>query len=89
MEKNLPPCDQFIGDWAAPILADRRQTPLLVDRRLGGAFSVKGLRVVSKMAQHCIKPDAKERPPMRDIVQSLEAIQDLTDFTMQTAMAQQ
>lgn len=89
MEKNLPPNEQFIVDWAAPILADRRQTPLLVDRRLGGAFSVKALRVVSKMAQHCIRPEAKERPPMRDIVQSLEAIQDLTDFTIHAALQQQ
>ncbi|CAI5477932.1 unnamed protein product [Closterium sp. Yama58-4] len=62
--------------WAKPFLADRRRVGEIVDPRLEGRFSHKGALKLA-VAAHCCLQDAKSRPSMADMVQTLTALMEM------------
>ncbi|CAI6004792.1 unnamed protein product [Closterium sp. NIES-64] len=62
--------------WAKPFLADRKRIGEIVDPRLQGRFSHKGALKLA-VAAHCCLQDAKSRPSMADMVQTLTALMEM------------
>ncbi|CAI5476915.1 unnamed protein product [Closterium sp. Yama58-4] len=62
--------------WAKPFLADRKRVGEIVDPRLEGRFSHKGALKLA-VAAHCCLQDAKSRPSMADMVQTLTALMEM------------
>eukprot|EP00897_Mesotaenium_endlicherianum_P006253 jgi/Mesen1/5656/ME000286S04872 len=64
--------------WAKQFLADRRKLHKLVDPRLGKDYPLKAAQKLAVSA-HCCLLDAKSRPSMKDMVQTLKAVQELKE----------
>lgn len=61
-------------DWAKPFLTDSRRVLRIMDTRLGGQYSKKGAQAAAALALQCLNTDPKFRPPMVDVLATLEAL---------------
>ncbi|XP_040993673.1 probable serine/threonine-protein kinase PBL18 [Juglans microcarpa x Juglans regia] len=66
--------DETLVDWAKPFLSDSRRVLRIMDTRLGGQYSKKGAQAAAALALQCLHTDPKNRPPMIDILTSLERL---------------
>ncbi|CAA2933719.1 probable serine/threonine-protein kinase PBL16 isoform X1 [Olea europaea var. sylvestris] len=76
LDKSRPAREQNLTDWAIPLLKEKKKLLNIVDPRLGGDYPVKGVHKAAMLAYHCLNRNPKARPLMRDIVDSLEPLQD-------------
>ncbi|KAL2506669.1 putative receptor-like protein kinase [Abeliophyllum distichum] len=79
LDKLRPAREQNLTDWAVPLLKDKKKLLNIVDPRLGDDYPVKGVHKAAMLAYHCLNRNPKARPLMRDIVDSLEPLQDPFD----------
>eukprot|EP00850_Spirogloea_muscicola_P011352 SM000070S21318 [mRNA] locus=s70:270366:272397:- [translate_table: standard] len=80
MDKNRPPGETNLVEWAKPFFSEKRKLFRLIDPRLEGLFSVRGAQKAFILAHHCLSRDPKSRPMMSDVVETMRPIQDLTDM---------
>eukprot|EP00850_Spirogloea_muscicola_P012359 SM000079S22477 [mRNA] locus=s79:461496:463740:+ [translate_table: standard] len=80
MDKNRPPGETNLVEWAKPFFAEKRKLFRLIDPRLEGLFSVRGAQKAFILAHHCLSRDPKSRPMMSDVVETMRPIQNLTDM---------
>ncbi|CAL4984393.1 unnamed protein product [Urochloa decumbens] len=66
-------------EWARSYLTHRHKIFRLVDNRLDGQYSTRGVRKVAALALQCLALDAEMRPSMDAVVSVLEGIQDSAD----------
>lgn len=66
--------DETLVDWAKPFLSDSRRVLRIMDTRLGGQYSKKGAQAAAALALQCLHIDPKNRPPMIDILTTLERL---------------
>ncbi|KAK7276614.1 hypothetical protein RIF29_17757 [Crotalaria pallida] len=66
--------EETLVDWARPFLSDTRRILRIMDTRLGGQYSKKGVQAAAALALQCLNADPKFRPPMADVVDALEAL---------------
>ena len=64
-----------------PLLREKKKLLSIVDPRLEGEYPVKGVHKAAMLAYHCLNRNPKARPLMRDIVDSLEPLQDHLEQT--------
>uniref|UniRef100_A0A7N0UEK4 Protein kinase domain-containing protein n=1 Tax=Kalanchoe fedtschenkoi TaxID=63787 RepID=A0A7N0UEK4_KALFE len=76
LDKARPLREQNLTDWALPILKEKKKLLNIVDPRLSGDYPVKGVHKAAMLAYHCLNRNPKARPLMRDIVDSLEPLQE-------------
>ncbi|KAJ6325842.1 hypothetical protein OIU78_013018 [Salix suchowensis] len=74
-----PAREQNLTDWAIPLLKEKKKLLNIVDPRLEGDYPVKGVHKAAMLAYHCLNRNPKARPLMRDIVDSLEPLQEPED----------
>lgn len=74
MEKNKPSRDRSLVEWARPILNNNRKLPRILDPRIEGQYSVQAAMEVGNLAYECLSPNPKGRPLMREVVETLEAL---------------
>ncbi|CAI8596334.1 unnamed protein product [Vicia faba] len=67
--------EETLVDWAMPFLSDTRRVLRIMDTRLGGQYSKKGAQAAAALALQCLNSDPKFRPPMVDVVATLEGLQ--------------
>ncbi|KAF3959022.1 hypothetical protein CMV_016119 [Castanea mollissima] len=67
--------EETLVDWAKPFLSDSRRVLRIMDTRLGGQYSKKGVQAAAALALKCLHTDPKNRPPMVDVLASLERLQ--------------
>ena len=79
LDKLRPAREQNLTDWALPLLKEKKKLMTIVDPRLGGEYPVKGFQKAAMLAYHCLNKNPKARPLMRDIVDSLEPLQEVSD----------
>ncbi|KAL0558610.1 hypothetical protein IC582_003187 [Cucumis melo] len=79
LDKLRPAREQNLTDWALPLLKEKKKLMTIVDPRLGGEYPVKGFHKAAMLAYHCLNKNPKARPLMRDIVDSLEPLQETID----------
>lgn len=80
MDKNRPHGEQNLVEWAKPYLGEKRRFYRLIDPRLEGRYSVSGAQKALKLAAQCLNRDAKARPLMSKVVETLKPLPDLKDM---------
>ncbi|ERM94384.1 hypothetical protein AMTRI_Chr04g252610 [Amborella trichopoda] len=75
LDKLKPGIEQNLVDWAGPQLNDRRKIFRIMDTRLEGQYSQKGALAAATLALRCLNSDAKSRPLMAEVLDTLEQIQ--------------
>lgn len=78
LDKSRPPREQNLTEWALPLLKEKKKLVNIVDPRLEGNYPIKGFQKAAMLAYHCLNRNPKARPLMRDIVDSLEPLQEAT-----------
>ncbi|WOL19015.1 serine/threonine-protein kinase [Canna indica] len=76
MDKNRPPREQNLVDWARPLLMHSRKLLKLIDSRMEGQYSNKVATEVAGLAYRCLSQNPKGRPTMNQVVEILESIQE-------------
>ncbi|KAL5223728.1 hypothetical protein ABZP36_010367 [Zizania latifolia] len=77
LDKSRPPREQTLADWALPLLPHKKKVMAIVDPRLtAGDLPARAVHKAAMLAYHCLSRNPKARPLMRDIVASLEPLQD-------------
>nr|CAB3494628.1 unnamed protein product [Digitaria exilis] len=84
LDRSRPPREQALTDWALPSLPHKKRVQSIVDPRLlvdggggggGGAPPARAVQKLAMLAYHCLNRNPKARPLMRDVVASLEPLQ--------------
>ncbi|KAK1430503.1 hypothetical protein QVD17_13295 [Tagetes erecta] len=77
IDRNLPPSEQKLIEWVKQFPADSKKFRMIMDPRLNNQYPLNTARKVAKIADSCLRKNAEERPPMRQIVDILqEAIRE-------------
>lgn len=79
VDKNRPSGEQNLVEWARPYLNDKRKFYKLIDPRLDGQYSVKGAQKAAILSHHCLSREARSRPLMGDVVDTLKPLQEMRD----------
>jgi interleukin-1 receptor-associated kinase 4 len=66
--------DETLVDWAKPFLIDSRRVLRIMDTRLGGQYPKKAAQAAAALALQCLHTDPKNRPPMIDVLTTLEKL---------------
>ncbi|PIN16910.1 Serine/threonine protein kinase [Handroanthus impetiginosus] len=74
-DENVGGAEETLVDWAKPFLSDSRKVLRIMDSRLGGQYSKKGAQAATALALRCLNIDPKNRPPMTEVLASLEQLQ--------------
>ncbi|XP_047323721.1 probable serine/threonine-protein kinase PBL16 [Impatiens glandulifera] len=82
LDKTRSAREQNLTDWALPYLKEKKKLLNIIDPRLGGDYPVKGVHKAAMLAYHCLNRNPKARPLMRDIVDSLEPLQETYEAVM-------
>uniref|UniRef100_A0A0A9HTK3 Protein kinase domain-containing protein n=1 Tax=Arundo donax TaxID=35708 RepID=A0A0A9HTK3_ARUDO len=76
MDRTRPPREQALAEWALPALPHKKRAMAIVDPRLdGGELPARAVHKAAMLAYHCLNRNPKARPLMRDVVASLEPLQ--------------
>lgn len=80
LDRSRPPREQALTDWALPALPHKKRVQGIVDPRLAGAGwddppPARAVQKTAMLAYHCLNRNPKARPLMRDVVASLEPLQ--------------
>lgn len=62
--------------WAKPYLGDNKRVLRIMDTRLGGQYSKRGVQSAASLALECLHKDPKLRPTMVDVLSQLEQLQN-------------
>ncbi|XP_022970537.1 probable serine/threonine-protein kinase PBL10 isoform X1 [Cucurbita maxima] len=76
IDKNRPPGEQNLVEWAKPFLANKRKTYRLLDTRIERNYSMESAFRVAILASRCLSAEPKFRPSMDEIVTTLNDLQD-------------
>lgn len=80
VDKKRPSREQHLVEWARPCLADPRKLARVLDPRLDGAYSPKGVQKAAHLAYRCLSQLPKSRPHMCDVVQAIEPLLKCDDM---------
>ncbi|GMP62200.1 hypothetical protein CsSME_00024388 [Camellia sinensis var. sinensis] len=78
-ERNLPKMEQRLLDWVKQFPADSKKFSMIMDPRLERQYSLHAARKIAKLADQCLLKNAKERPLMSWVVESLKQIIQVSD----------
>ncbi|KAK1299520.1 hypothetical protein QJS10_CPB14g01571 [Acorus calamus] len=81
VDKNRPNGEHNLVEWARPHLNSKRRIFRVLDTRLEGQYSLNGAQKAALLALQCLSSEAKYRPSMDQVVQTLEELQDTRDTT--------
>lgn len=76
IDKNRPPGDHNLVEWAKPYLGNKRKVFRIVDSRLQGQYSLDVAHKAANLALRCISTEPKFRPRMDQVVKELEHLQN-------------
>ncbi|XP_076883086.1 putative serine/threonine-protein kinase PBL10 isoform X2 [Bidens hawaiensis] len=76
IDKNRPPGEHNLVEWAKPCLSSKRRIFRVLDPRLEGQYSLGRALKVANLALQCLCMEPKMRPSMDEVVSTLEEHQD-------------
>lgn len=79
LDTNRPSGQHNLVDWVKPYLFDRRKLKTIMDSRLEGKYPSKAAGLVSQLALTCLGPEPKTRPSMREVVDTLERLESVSE----------
>ncbi|URE43094.1 Protein kinase APK1A [Musa troglodytarum] len=81
IDKERPVAEHNLVEWAKPYLTSKRKIIHILDSRLQGQYSPAGAQKAAALALQCLSMQAKQRPPMDQVVTALEQLQDAKDIS--------
>ncbi|KAF9601943.1 hypothetical protein IFM89_024277 [Coptis chinensis] len=84
LDTNRPSGQHNLVDWLKPSLSDRRKLVRIMDPRLEGQYPSKGAIQAAQLTLKCLGPEPRVRPPMKEVVESLERIQAIKSKTKES-----
>ncbi|CAJ1931733.1 unnamed protein product [Sphenostylis stenocarpa] len=75
VDKTIAGMEQNLVDWAKPYLSDKRRLFRIMDTKLEGQYPQKGAFMAATLALQCLNSEAKTRPPMTEVLATLEQIE--------------
>ncbi|XP_021811464.1 probable serine/threonine-protein kinase PIX13 [Prunus avium] len=81
LDTNRPSGKHNLVDWIKPFLSDKRKLKGIMDPRLEGKYPVKAAFRISQLALKCIESEQKNRPSMKDVVETLERIESANEHS--------
>ncbi|KAG9140642.1 hypothetical protein Leryth_006845 [Lithospermum erythrorhizon] len=74
LERDKPRSEQKLLEWVRHYPVDGRKFGIIIDPRLENQYSLKATRKLAKLADSCLSKNAKDRPKMSQVVESLKQI---------------
>ncbi|KAK6118699.1 hypothetical protein DH2020_047556 [Rehmannia glutinosa] len=74
LDTNRPSGQHSLVEWIKPHLSDRRKLKNIMDSRLEGRYPSRSALHIAHLALNCLENEPKNRPPMQEIVETLERI---------------
>ncbi|GMJ11018.1 PBS1-like 19 [Hibiscus trionum] len=85
VERNRPTSEQKLLEWVKHFPPDSKRFSMIIDPRLRNDYCFSAAQNVGKLAQSCLKKNAKERPTMSQVVESLkQAVQESQEGSNET-----
>lgn len=84
LDQNRPSGQQNLVEWIKPHLAERRKLTKIMDSRLEGKYPSKSVFRIAQLALKCIGLEPKQRPSMKEVVETLERIEAAKERPMET-----
>ncbi|XP_028762118.1 probable serine/threonine-protein kinase PBL3 [Neltuma alba] len=75
VDKSKAGVELNLVDWAKPYLGDKRKLFRIMDTKLEGQYPQKGACTAANLALQCLNSEAKSRPPMTEVLATLEQIE--------------
>ncbi|GFZ16561.1 protein kinase superfamily protein [Actinidia rufa] len=72
LERTRPSMEQRLVKWVKQYPADSDKFSMIIDPRLENQYSVSAARKIAKLADSCLVKNAKDRPTMSHVVESLK-----------------
>ncbi|KAL2956942.1 hypothetical protein AAZX31_18G115700 [Glycine max] len=66
--------EQNLVEWAKPYLGDKIRLFQIMDTKLGSQYPQNGAYMAATLALKCLNSEAKARPPMTEVLETLEQI---------------
>ena len=76
IDKNRPPREHHLVEWAKPYLCNKRRFFLMMDQSLIGQCSQSQAQAAVALAVQCLAAEPKARPNMDEVVRALEQLQE-------------
>ncbi|RCV42916.1 hypothetical protein SETIT_9G253800v2 [Setaria italica] len=83
VDKNRPPREQNLVEWARPCLNDSRRLNRVMDKGLNGQYPTRAAQKAAAIAHKCLHVSPKSRPQMSAVVEALESLLALDDGTVE------
>ncbi|XP_021321218.1 serine/threonine-protein kinase RIPK isoform X2 [Sorghum bicolor] len=83
VDKNRPPREQSLVEWARPCLRDARRLERVMDRRLLHPTPTRAAHKAAGVAHQCLSVSPKSRPQMSAVVEALESLLALDDAAVE------
>jgi hypothetical protein len=77
LDKNRPPGQHNLVEWARPYINSKRRVIHVLDQRLGSQYSLHTAQKAAALAMQCLSMDARCRPDMDQVVTVLEKLQEV------------
>uniref|UniRef100_A0ACD5XNM2 Uncharacterized protein n=1 Tax=Avena sativa TaxID=4498 RepID=A0ACD5XNM2_AVESA len=77
LDKNRPPGQHNLVEWARPYINSKRRVIHVLDQRLGSQYSLPAAQKAAALAMQCLSMDARCRPDMDQVVTVLEKLQEV------------
>ncbi|KAK3154776.1 hypothetical protein QOZ80_2BG0194950 [Eleusine coracana subsp. coracana] len=74
MERNRPKNEQKLLEWVRQYPVESKRFIKIIDTRLDGQYSKQGAREIAKLANSCLAKQRKDRPTMKEVVESLKRV---------------
>lgn len=79
LDKNRPPGEHNLVEWAKPYLVSKRRILHVMDARIEGQYTITEALKAAILAIKCLSVEPKNRPNMDEVVRGLEQLIDLSN----------
>ncbi|XP_073219419.1 probable serine/threonine-protein kinase PIX13 isoform X2 [Cicer arietinum] len=75
LDRTRPPGQQNLVEWGKPLLSNKKKLKNIMDGKIEGQYSQKAAIQAAQLSLKCLENDPKQRPSMKDVLESLEIIE--------------
>ncbi|XP_027348485.1 probable serine/threonine-protein kinase PIX13 [Abrus precatorius] len=81
LDTKRPTGQHNLVEWVKPYLSSKKKLKTIMDAKIEGQYSPKAALQAAQLTLKCLEPDPKQRPSMKDVLETLEAIETIHDKT--------
>lgn len=77
LDTKRPTGQHNLVEWVKPFLSNKKKLKTIMDARIEGQYSQKAAFQAAQLSLKCLHNEPKQRPPMKDVLEALEAIDSI------------